>query len=74
MIHQRNHCILFYVSNKGFVRSKSAGNIQKHSFEWIYTPSLEAKQGNEVRGCDTLGRVAMNERGGNSRRAMFIIK
>lgn len=56
------------------MRSKSAENIQKHSFEWIYTPGLEAKQGNEVRGCDTLGRVAMNERGGNSRRAMFIIK
>ena len=40
----------------------------------VLTPCLDAEQGNEVRGCDTLGRVAMNERGGNSHRAMFITK
>jgi len=35
---------------------------------------LETEKGREAKGCDTLGSVAMNERGGNFRGAKFIMK
>ncbi len=35
-------------------------------------PEEDANSGSEVRGCDTLGRVAMNERDGNSHGASLL--